>query len=453
MNPAPGTSWPDLHYVDAEQVELDVSAIIARGIRLRRRRLIINVAAAAVVVGIAPVAVVVEVSGSVPAHTTKTASEPKAPITGVNAGVNEPATGAAAAGPATVHRASEPRKMMAGPLDAGAATAGGDLMVSLAQADVRHATTLPHRFGRMLAVAGALGGGGLWFAATSGQLRLFRLSTAGALTSWPLPTLASSVRANGGVGLAVTTAGVAWIGVGSTLLSLDTKSSRVSTCQLAGAAGGSIADSVAVSPDGQVAVATSHSSSVRVLDPRAGTLRQIWLPDAHDQALAVGYARNGTLGIGYQRPGKPRSGAVLLVKRTGAERRAPIPQPTAVAAYGASGLLVGIAAPYVVPSRGHPRPLMLPVDSPGTAGVMIPPALLAGNQLAVVMDTAILTFPAITSKAIAITQSTLWVTPPPRCRPHRGCPAGYQFGASDSVGNLWLVPKADPRTVELLSLR
>src|SRR5215469_15895565 len=110
MNPASGTSWPDLHYLDPEQVELDVSAIIARGIRLRRRRLIIKVAAAAVVISIAPVAVVAEVSGSVPAHTAQTVTEPKAPTTGINAGVNEPATGAAAAGSATVHRASEPRK-------------------------------------------------------------------------------------------------------------------------------------------------------------------------------------------------------------------------------------------------------------------------------------------------------------------------------------------------------
>src|SRR5215472_7171100 len=66
MNPAPGTSWPDLHYVDTEQVELDVCAIIARGTRLRRRRLTAKVAAAAVVVAIAPVAVVVEVGGSGP---------------------------------------------------------------------------------------------------------------------------------------------------------------------------------------------------------------------------------------------------------------------------------------------------------------------------------------------------------------------------------------------------
>src|SRR5262249_39065261 len=153
----------------------------------RRRRLITQVAAAAVVVGIAPVAVVVEVGGSVPVHTGRPVSEQPGPITSSGAPVNSPNFGTREARPATAYKAPGSRKVMAGPLDSGADTAGGDLMLSLAQADVRHATTLPHRYGRLLAVAGALGGSGLWFTATAGQLTLFRLSTAGALKSWPLP--------------------------------------------------------------------------------------------------------------------------------------------------------------------------------------------------------------------------------------------------------------------------
>jgi hypothetical protein len=193
---------------------------------------------------------------------------------------------------------------------------------------------------------------------------------------------------------------------------------------------------------------------VSLLDPRDGTFRQIKLPSAADQPLALGYARNGTLGIGYQHLGKPRSGAVLLVKRTGAQRSVPVPQPTAVAAYGDSGLLVGITKLSVVRARGQPRPLILPVGSPDLARVVTSPAPLPGGQLAIAMNNVILTFPATTtSSATATGQSTLWVTPPPRCQRRNRCAAGYQLLASDSDGNLWVVPKANPRAVELVSLR
>jgi hypothetical protein len=453
MNPAPGTSWPDLHYVDTEQVELDVCAIIARGTRLRRRRLVAKVAAAAVVAAIAPVAVAVDVGGSGPV--------PRAPIAGQarhtvgQRDANPPGTG-------TTFGGEENGPMEAAPKTADRASSYR--MFSIARAVVRHATALPRGYGRPLAVASARAGSGLWLTATARRLRLFRLSTAGALRSWALPTPARSVRASSGVGLAVSATGVAWIGVGSTLVSFDTKTSHLSTWRLPAVARSSgadrsktdrsRADSVAVSQDGYVAVATSHSSAVSVLDPRDGTFQQIELPSAADQPLAVGFARNGTLGIGYERLGKPHSAAVLLVERAGTERSVPVPEPTAVAAYGASGLLVGVTRLYVVHVRGDPRPLILPDDSPGLAGVATPPAPLPGDRIAIATDTSILTFPATTtSHAIATGQSTLWLTPQPRCRPRHRCPAGYQLLASDADGDLWVAPKADPRTIELVNVR
>lgn len=458
MNPAPGTSWPDLHYVDAEQVELDVCAIIARGTRLRRRHLIGKVAAAAVIVGIAPVAVVMAVNGyDLPGHTTTASGEKGQPLAPRARG---PATWPAGGGTFSTEKNSSvhagvnaPAQPLDGYQSARAATTGRDLMFSLGRAKVLRTTTLPPGYQPLLAAAGAPDGSGLWFAATAGQLTLFRLSMAGALRSWSLPTPASSVRASHGVGLAVTSTGVAWIGVGSSLLRLDTKSSYLSAWHLPGLAAGSSADSVAVSRDGHVAVVTSYSRIVRVLDPSDGQFRQIRLPDAADRPLAVGYARNGTLGIGYRHLGKLHSGGVFLVERTGAKRTVAVPQPTAVTALGGSGLLVGATMPYVVPARGHPRPLILPAGSPEPASLTTAPTPLPGDRLAIAMDNAILTFPAAaTSDAIAAGQSTVWVTPPPRCRPGRHCPAGYRLLADDAGGDLWVVPNAEPRTVELISL-
>lgn len=480
MNPAPGTSWPDLHYLDTEQVELDVQAIIARGTRLRRKRLITKIAAVVLVVGVAPAVVIADMADPV---VNGFAGEPFAPKLGPRQVQSANAHSANASGPSgtgvtgkgTAGFGADDNQPAAGGVIAGPAAnfaAGDELMFSLAPAQVRHAATLSHRYGPLLAVAGARASGGLWFAATAAQLTLFHLSMAGALKSWRLPAPASSVRAGAGVGLAVTTAGVAWIGVGSILLSLDTASSRLRTWQLPAQRTGeaysrgpryghrpnwpgySLADSVAVSPDGRVAVATSHSTSVQVLDPRVATFRQIKLPSAGDQPLTVGYARNGTLGIGYQHLGTSRAGEVLLVSPTGAERSTHVPQPTAIAAYGASGLLVGVTKLAVVPERGHPRPLVLPADSAGFASTATPPASLPGDRLGIAMDSAILTFPATAaSSATATAQSALWLTPLPSCQPHHGCPAGYQLLATDEDGDVWVVPKADPRTVELVSLR
>lgn len=479
MNPAPGMSWPDLHYVDAEQVELDVDVIIARGTRLRRRRLVTKVAAAAVVVGIAPVAVVMDISTSLPTVHNATIAGQAEPAMGTRSGPSKEYAG-------TVYGPEEPAAHMRAPGAPGtamngpakfaaqhhySALAGDDLMFSLVRARVRRATTLRRSYGPLLAIAGARASSGIWFAATAAQLTLFRLSTGGALRSWPLPATAGSVRASAGVGLAVTSAGLAWVGVGSALLSLNTKNSQVSSWQVPGNGsseavdhaarhghkptwpGYSAADSVAVSPDGDVAVATAQSNIVQVLDPRAGTFRPIRLPDAADQPLAVGYARDGTLGIGYLHPGGPDTGAVLLVSPAGKERSTSVAQPTSVTAYGASGLLVGVTRLAVVPVNGRPRPLLLPADSPDLASVISPPAPLPGDRLGIAMDTAILTFPATaTSTTIATSQSELWITESPQCRPHHSCPAGYQLVATDVAGDMWVVPRAERRTVELVSL-
>lgn len=490
MNPAPGTSWPDLHYVDTEQVELDVFAIIARGTRLRRRRLMTKIVAAAIVIGVGPAAVIADMTrGAVingPAAVSKTPH--RVPRTEYQVTVHASTHVKAPAGFSGV-RGPEAGMVVAAPNDV--SFAGDDLTFSLARAGVRRAATLSRKYGPLLSIAGARASSGIWFTATAAELTLFRLSMTGALRSWPLPAPASSVRASAGVGLAVTSAGLAWLGVGSTLVSLNTRTSQASTWRVPmatasetsdpgannpgasdrgasdqgnsghvvrqanrpGWPGYSLADSVAVSPDGHVAVAMSRSSSVQVLDPRNGTFRPIRLPDAADQPLVVGYARNGTLGIGYWRPGRPDTGAVLLVSPAGTKLSASVAQPTAVSAYGMSGLLVGVTKLVVVSARGRRRPLLLPADSPGGTSVSIPPAPLPAGRLGIALDTAILTFPAAaTSTTIATNQSELWVTQSPRCRPRHGCPAGYTFMATDADGNLWVVPKANPRTVELVSL-
>lgn len=470
MNPGPGTSWPDLHYVETEQVQLDVAAIIARGTRMRRKRLIAKVAVLAAVAGIAPTVVVIDMGSPVTHRSVAAPSRSDSPTFGTMNPVpgveNGPEHSAHVAAPPPAETKYATRPMV--DLFDGAGS------VEPAAATVRRAVTLSRRYGPMLAIAGARGASGVWFAATASQLTLFRLSVTGAMKSWPLPASASSVRSAGSVALAVTATGVAWVSVASTVYRLDTKTAQVSSwpVPVTALAPSAIAtsarsarlsarqpapaypdgDSLAVSPDGHVAVVLPHASSVQVLDPRSGRFRQIRMTGGSDQPLAVGYARNGTLGIAFAHLGQRPAAGVLLVKRSGAELSAPVTQPTSVSAFGASGLLVGITRPVVVSAQGKARPLVLPADT-DTADVRTQPAALPGNRLGIAMDAAITTFPATAaSVTVASAQSQLWVIPPPRCRSRGGCPRGFGLMTTDAAGDMWVVPAADQRTVDLISL-
>lgn len=480
----PGLSWPDLHYLEAEQVQLDVTAIIARGTRLRRKRLLVRGIAIALVCAAVP-GILIIVKADPPATRPVIAGPRVQGFAGLRQYTSEngpargePANGTSADNDVHVPTAGHikvPATMYGGiaapvrtPRKAAEVPPSSTPSPSLAQVVVRQTTTLPGQYGPLLAITGASGGSGVWFTAIAAQLTLFRLSVTGALSSWLVPAPPSSTGATTAVGLAVTPAGVAWVGVGSTLIRLDTKTTQVSSWHIPVPQPNSLASqrsrsaperttatiSLAVSPDGQVALAMPMSSSVQVLDPRSGTFQQIRLPNAADQPLAVGYARNGVLGIGYRYAAGTHPAGVLLVSRTGGEKSVGVAQPSAVAPYGASELLVGVTELSVISSSGGVRPLVLPSGAPDFANVMTPPASLPGDRLGIVMDTAVLTFPAAAaSSAIATGQSELWVTPPWNCSPHRACPAGYRLLATDLTGDIWVVPAAEQRTIELVSLR
>lgn len=478
----PGLSWPDLHYMEIEQVQLDVTAIIARGTRLRRQRLITRAIAIALVAGMVPAFLAITGADRLrlghqlagpgtavlrPPPLPGTAQDPTT-ITYRTSGMAAAAFGARP--PANALMPQIPYMSVEG---SASAVASNQPDVRLANAIVRQTTTIPRQYGSLLAIAGARGGSGVWFTATAAQLTLFRLSVTGVMRSWPVPTLAGSPLAGGGVGLAVTAAGVAWVSAGMTLVRLVTKTAQVSIWHIPAsrpntAAGGRARSgqrrtqdnvSLAVSPYGQVALALPQSSSVQVLDPRTGAFSQIGLPDAADQPTAVGYARNGTLGIGFQYLGGTHRSAVMLVDRADQERVVGVTQPTAVTPYGASELLVGVTELTVVSSLGAARPLALPSYGADFAGAdfgtaMTPPALLPGGRLGIGLSTAVLTFPATApSPAIAIGQSLLWVPTSQICSPQPACPSGYRLLTTDEDGNMWVVPAAQGRTIELVSLR
>jgi hypothetical protein len=502
MNPAPGLPT-DLHYADDEQVQLDLAAIIARGAWLRRRRRLVKVAAAAAAAACAIVPAAILLSSSDPmleSHPSTVAGWERrlAPSSGAGGAVN-----------ARLGRPKAPGYAPLSPSVSGPPVSGtpafrtwrlGDESSTALEAGTQVAKSVPTRFGSLVAIAGARARSGVWFTAASARLTLIHLSANGTMRSWELPVTSRQLRASTNVGFAVS-AGVAWLSVGSKLLRVDTKARSkaalisswpvpVPSAPQASAYGTNLAGnansaavpptaehasnaatarttakhaspqvvhqtvaesySLAVSPRGSVAVARPNSTSVQLFDSRSHTFREIRLPATADRPLAVGFARDGVLGIGYlTRSGAPK---VMLVDRSGARHTAAVAQASAITAYGKSALLVGISRPEVVSALGKARPLVLPADQPGLGGDVSAPARLPEDRLGIALDAGILTFPAsATSVAEASYSSELWLTPQPRCATKR-CLLGYGLVATDAAGNLWVVPSADQHVIELLRL-
>jgi sugar lactone lactonase YvrE len=431
MNPFPGTSWPSyLNYTDPDQVQLNLAVIIAEGTRLRRRRRLAKAAAAALVCGIVPTAVIIEGRGLAPQRAV---------------------TAQQAAARAGTYR----------------------LGIDLRQSSVRAAVRLPHRYQRVSSLVGDLARPGVWFWGTAeSRISLFHLNRNGAMTTWPVLPLSSRLRAGSASGFAVTATGVAWLGLNSTLIRVETRTGRVRSWNIpasrAGGTGRPAVDALAASSDGQIAVAMSHSSAIQVFSQRTGRFTEVRLPAQADQARSMAFARNGTLGVSFTEPGHPGRAGVYLLPRTGPLFVATVDDATGVTPYGAGSLIVGVARPDLVTSTARVTRLVGPGDLANLDVATSAPAQLPDNKLSMVVGPGYLSYPAgAASVRAAKTSSVLYLAAPNSCGtvtvklPGSGatqptepapssCPWPFRLLASDSAGDVWVVPAASKRTVQLL---
>jgi hypothetical protein len=427
MNRSPDASWPSyLNYSDTEQVQLNLTAIITEGSRLRRKRLLTKAAAAALVCGLVPAAVVIAATGP--------AGSP---------GVTGPQVSAYRFG------------------------------INMRQSSVRTAVSLPHRYQRVSSLVGDQVRPGVWFwgQATS-RISLFHLDRNGALRSWAVLPLTHRLRIGDSSGFTVTPSGVAWLGLNSTLIRVETKTGRVRSWSIPAPRSGGTerpeVEALAANAGGQIAVAMSHSSAIQVFSQRTGRFTEVKLPTTTDQPRSIAFARDGTLGVSFTDSGHPGRAGVYLMPRTGPLFVSAVDDAIGVTPYGSSSLIVGVARPDLVSTTGYVTHLVGPGDMANLDVAAAAPAQLPDNKLTTVVGAGYLSYPvgaqSITEAKIS---SVLYLAAPNSCgtvslklpgsaatQPTEpaasSCPWPFRLLTSDSTGDVWVVPAASKRTVELL---
>jgi hypothetical protein len=442
MNPtgANATCPVDLGYPDGEPVGLDVGAIMTRGARIRRRRLLTRVAAATVaavaVPAIAFLAVGPRITGqeSAPARHSGAIGRPMSGV--INGG--------------TYNGGSSHDSPVYGAMRAGA---GQSPVVPVR---VGASVTVHGHYGPITTLVGDQGGDGVWFwDENATEVRIFRLSSDGHLRSWPAAARTPALRSGAAAGFAVSAGGVAWLGLRSTLIELDTATGHVRRWPIPapranpaadrygpGGGAGDDVQAVAAGTAGQVAVADMNASSVQVLDPATGHWRQVMLPSPSDEPLAVGFAPNGTLGIGYQHVGSPHVSGVLLDPTAGPAVSRTVTESWGITAYGTGGFIVGVSRPEVVSADGRVRQLARPAALLDTTGDPVPLAWLPGDRIVSIVSGSILAFPAgAASDRRALEEAFRYV--PPR-------DLIIRFVATDARGRIWVLPGSGQPTVDEL---
>jgi hypothetical protein len=429
MNPFGSNNWPSyLNYGDAEQVRLNLTAIISEGSRLRRKRLMTKAAAAALVCGIVPGAVIIGAAG-------------------------------------TTERPS---------VTAGPQVSAYRFGINLRQSSVRTSVSLPHQYQRVSSLAGDQVRPGVWFwgKATS-RISLFHLNRDGALQTWTVLPLTRGLRVGASSGFTVTPSGVAWLGLNSTLIRVETRTGRVRSWPIPASRPGDdtgrpAVEALAANADGQIAVAMSHSSAIQVFSQRTGRFTEVKLPTTTDQPRSIAFARDGTLGVSFTDAGRLDRAGVYLMPRTGPLFVSPVDDAVGVTPFGASSLIVGVARPDLVSTNGYVTHLVGPGDMANLDVAAAAPARLPDNKLTTVVAAGYLSYPVgAQSVTQAKTSSVLYLAAPNSCgtvsvklpgsaatQPTEptssSCPWPFRLLTSDSTGDVWVVPAASKRTVELL---
>lgn len=341
--------------------------------------------------------------------------------------------------------------------------------------------TLPAGYNPISALAGDPAGSGIWFWGLSrSQISVFFEGADGSLKSWPVMDMSPAVEPHAQPGFAVAP-GAVWLGLNSTLIRLDTTTGLVKTWNIPSPRDNPAAEAfqpselqgahpvvaLALSSGGQVAIATSASSSLAVFDPASGVFTEIDMPTVNDEPLALAYSPSGSLGVGYADDLAHTSTGAFIVGPSGSSTVMTVDDSTEVTPFAADSFIFGASHLEVVgpASVGTLNTPSLPLDPNPTP---VPPALLPGSQIAAISAQGIVEFPSNAPSADAANSNALILAPASvACIPGGGpfvpgsvpsplptasgqCQAPpMALMATDEVGNVWVVSPNQPQTVAL----
>ncbi|HEY3904996.1 MAG TPA: hypothetical protein VGM14_13885, partial [Streptosporangiaceae bacterium] len=280
MNPVGSTGWPSyLDYSDEQSVQLNLASIIVEGARLRRKRRMAKAAAAALICGLVPAGVVIGQSGAGPAPRVA------APVGARWLDTNR-------------------------------------LGIDLVQSSVRNAVSLPHQYQRVSSLVGDATRPGVWFwGTTSSRISLFHLNRNDTLKTWPVLPLSRRLRTGSASGFAVTATGVAWLGLNSTLIRIETRTGQVRSWTIpalrAAGTGRPAVEALAADANGQIAIAMSNSSAIALFSQRTGRFTEMTMPVSTYEPQSLAYARDGTLGVSFTDSNHPGWDRVYLLPTSG----------------------------------------------------------------------------------------------------------------------------------------
>jgi len=353
------------------------------------------------------------------------------------------------------------------------------------QASAQDSATLPQGYGPITSLAGDPDGSGVWFwDDTKSNLSIFRVDSQGTVKSWPVLS-GAAYQFQAISGFTVTSPGMAWLGINSTLTRLDTNSGSAQTWQIPAPADNPAAESyvpqgpkgqhlvqgIAVAPDGShVAIAMSNASSVELFDVSAGTFTQIAMPATSDDPEAVAYNPDGTLGIALANYTTHREDSALIVGPGGAGSPAvvPVADSSSVTSDGTSGFIVGSSHPSLVTTAGTATPIAVPPTPlfPAQTGSAI--TVMPDGDLAATTSAGVLEFPGHASSVATATSASLTLElPAEQCQRYAGSGAGgppptpqpsptglchpeADAMTVDGAGGVWVVPGTGGASVERL---
>jgi hypothetical protein len=247
------------------------------------------------------------------------------------------------------------------------------------QTSAKAAFTLPYGYGPVTSLVGDPRGSGVWFwDSTKFHLSIFRVGSRGTTKSWTVLRKANEFQAISG--FAVTSTGVVWLGINSTLTRLESTSGTVRTWKIPAPVDNRVAESylpaelkgqhlvqgIAVAPNGkEVAIAMTNSNSVELFDESSGKFGQVAMPTVSEEPLSVAYSSNGTLGIGLANFRTHKEDAALIIRNggTGTRTVVRVADSSSITSDGTSKFILGSSRPYLVSTAGSASPIIAPRET------------------------------------------------------------------------------------------